>query len=85
MCSRYWANISRTSGLGAHFMSTIAPARPISFPLLLVGTVNNILNTPETLLENQHMLQKLEGLVASGRKTFQRSETLKHIVRPAIL
>ena len=44
--------------------------------------MNNLLNSPETLLENQVVLQKLCE-IKGGRQTMQQSESLSHIVRAA--
>lgn len=75
-CSQFWAQA--TVRAGAQFVATIPPARPISFPLLLLGFVNNLIQTPESLSQNQTVMGNLRRLSSSGRKT---CETLAHVVR----
>lgn len=65
---------------GPTFMSVAMPVRPLTFPALLMCTVNNILGTKEGLAMNQMALSLF--LRAQGsQKSPEENESLEHGVR----
>lgn len=62
-----------------HFIYSVQCARPLSFPPLLLATINNLVATPAMLSSNQGCLQALSRH-RDGGKAFDSRASLLHVV-----